>query len=120
MKKPKGSKDDLDYAELDPGIREIVRRLREAGFDTTDSGDGKSKPKAARVFDVPHVHMMTTPGGLIVESTRLAHLLMGWGIAVEQGQIQATYDPIGMSSLISLYNVIDSDFSRLSLFNVDS
>ena len=34
---------DIDYGELDPGIRETVRRLNEEGFETCDSGDGVSK-----------------------------------------------------------------------------
>ena len=29
--------------DLDPGIVKLVRALREAGFETTDSGDGVSK-----------------------------------------------------------------------------
>lgn len=49
------SKDDFDYAQLDSGIREIVRTLRERGWNTTDSGDGSSKPKEKREFDFPHV-----------------------------------------------------------------
>lgn len=33
--------DDLDYDSLNPGIRDLVRELREVhGFDTCDSGDG--------------------------------------------------------------------------------
>lgn len=33
---------DFDY-ELDPGIRDLVRLLHSLGFETSDSGDGKSK-----------------------------------------------------------------------------
>lgn len=51
---------DLDYAILDPGIRGAVQYLRERGFDTTDSGDGVSKPPYDRVFDVAHVAVATT------------------------------------------------------------
>lgn len=36
--------DDLDYESLDPGIREHVRKVRALGYETTDSGDGVSKP----------------------------------------------------------------------------
>lgn len=31
---------DLNYGELDPGIRRTVKLLRDAGFETSDSGDG--------------------------------------------------------------------------------
>ena len=33
----------MNYNELDPGIRPHVRALNDAGFRTTDSGDGVSK-----------------------------------------------------------------------------
>jgi hypothetical protein len=35
--------DDLDYSQLDPNIRQVVRFLRSRGFETTDSGDGRWK-----------------------------------------------------------------------------
>lgn len=34
---------EIDYSELDPGICYVVQWLREAGFNTSDSGDGVSK-----------------------------------------------------------------------------
>ena len=33
----------MNYDTLNPGIREVVRRLREAGFQTCDSGDGSTR-----------------------------------------------------------------------------
>lgn len=48
-----------DYDTIDPGVRRLVRLLREHGFDTNDSGDGYSK--IAQGYDpeqmahVPHV-----------------------------------------------------------------
>lgn len=50
---------DPDYDTIDPGVRRLVRLLREHGFDTSDSGDGHSK--IAQGYDpeqmahVPHV-----------------------------------------------------------------
>jgi hypothetical protein len=46
---------EFDPANLDPGIRETVVYLRGNGFDTCDSGDGVTKDKEDRAFDVPHV-----------------------------------------------------------------
>ena len=40
---------------LDPGIADVVQRLREAGFETTDSGDGVSKPNMECAMPFPHV-----------------------------------------------------------------
>ncbi len=43
----------------DPGIRQVVKMLREAGFETTDSGDGVSKPQdwyeSGEALPYPHV-----------------------------------------------------------------
>jgi hypothetical protein len=44
---------------VDPGIREAVQRLNEAGFHTSDSGDGVSKPAdwylSGEAIPMPHV-----------------------------------------------------------------
>lgn len=31
---------DIDYDQISPGVRDLVRELNEAGYETTDSGDG--------------------------------------------------------------------------------
>ena len=47
---------NLDYDQLDPGIRKTVRWLRSLGYETTDSGDGRSKDLSdTDNLDVPHV-----------------------------------------------------------------
>ena len=49
------SRAKLNYSALDPGIRETVRWLNDLGYNTSDSGDGVTKPAVGRVFDFPHV-----------------------------------------------------------------
>lgn len=78
--------DPLNYDDLDPGIRETVRLLRQHGFVTTDSGDGVTKPKEARIFEVPHVCAQIHPHVMIRETHRLAALLPGW-------RIECSYSP---------------------------
>lgn len=69
----------VDYAALDPGIREIVRRVNDAGFETTDSGDGVSKPAdwyaIGEAIPFPHVVAATTPGLMVPAAERLAAVL---------------------------------------------
>lgn len=51
------------YDELDPGIREVVRALRDAGYNTIDSGDGVSKKGThaeGEYLDFPHVLVLST------------------------------------------------------------
>ena len=60
----------INYNNLDPGIREFVRELNDAGFVTTDSGDGVSKPEFARVLHERHVFIVVELDAMI-EATEL-------------------------------------------------
>jgi hypothetical protein len=67
---------EFDYTQLDPGIRDTVRRLRHYDFNTTDSGDGVSKPADARTFHEPHVHIAVGKYRLFHEA-RAAQRVLG-------------------------------------------
>jgi len=99
---------------LDPGIRETVARLRLAGFETTDSGDGVSKPAAGDIIPHPHVVICSTPSTLIEEARRLRDFLQSQGILVAPlapdgagVSIQASYDPGDESAVIMLSGLGD-------------
>lgn len=98
---------------LDPGVRRLVVLLNEWGFATVDSGDGVSKPRVGRMYDVPHVFCEVEPARIAAEADRLAHALAGIGIRVKaQGRgkfIAAHYDPVTRSASIALFGVTDSD-----------
>lgn len=71
----------LNYDTIDPGVRGLVRLLREHGFDTNDSGDGHSK--IAQGYDpeqmahVPHVATgMLSADVAAAEAIRLHALLL--------------------------------------------
>lgn len=71
------------YEELDPGIRDIVRRVNQAGFETTDSGDGVSKPQewfdSGEALPFPHVVAVTTPATMVKDAHLLNDVLgPGW------------------------------------------
>ena len=81
--------DQFDYSELDPGIRNSVKFLRNHGFWTTDSGDGQTKFStgqydAAEVLDFPHICIVVEPRNMIEESRKLAAVLGGHGVQVQQ------------------------------------
>jgi hypothetical protein len=84
------------YAALDPGIREVVRYLRQHGFATTDSGDGVTKPKDVEVLPFPHVAVHSEVYGMI-GNARL--LLRRIEIGAEEGKlppggrVELTFDP---------------------------
>lgn len=87
---------EIDYDELDPGIRDVVRLLREAGFETTDSGDGVSKPKDDMcVLEYPHVFAMTDPAHMVPEADRLAALLG------PEWDVDVSYSPRNSKAILS-------------------
>lgn len=69
----------FDYAQLDPGIRLTVKRLHEAGYVTTDSGDGGSKPKedyeTGCAMPFPHVVVSSTRARMCDDADAIAKLL---------------------------------------------
>lgn len=106
----------LDYSSLDPGIREVVRLLRSLRFDTTDSGDGYSKPEDERALECHHVFMSVYPEHMVVESRRLADELISKGITVVSQSdslssndglpyVDVSYDPVEDVALIGLFHV---------------
>lgn len=123
--------DDTPYHELDPGIREVVRWLRRAGYVTCDSGDGISKfehgyvgldgqvitdPEVlldCGVINEPHVIMHIPKGSLAAECDRLMASLTRLGIIVAalgpEGSVtlQGSYDPANGISVIALFGLND-------------
>lgn len=110
--------DDINYDQIDPGIRETVRKLNEAGFVTTDSGDGVhkfspdfsyengNKPDGHEVLDYPHVVIQVELDNMVSETDRLFNLVKSWGLDIWEHQVQLTYCP-GQSPMIMLSGVND-------------
>ena len=112
----------VDFAELDPGIRETVRLLRDAGFRTTDSGDGVSKVDMECAEPVPNVYMVVDAPVMVAEADRLAKVL---GAALRDGVldevqtvdghevprvfIDASYNPLDGVAILALHGVSDAD-----------
>jgi hypothetical protein len=109
----------INYEELDPGVRRLVRALREHNFMTTDSGDGRTKPEDERTFgDRAHVAMVPMNANLILsESNRLRALILQWLkspiVLPDQPdpdslhEINSSYDPKDRSVVIILFDVTD-------------
>ena len=88
----------INYDELDPGIREIVKKLNNAGFITTDSGDGSKYPDMEGALPFPMIVCKTTVENLILESHRLMSFLKDndsrfW-------TVEAVYHPASMITLL--------------------
>ena len=98
---------DFDYAQLDPGIRGIVRVLRYVGFNTVDSGDGETKLVAgydpAEILPYPHVAIATEPEKMIKESYRLISCLG------KEWTINGTFNPRDETALILIMKLPKED-----------
>jgi hypothetical protein len=107
---------------LDPGIREVVALLRVNGFETTDSGDGRTKIgnpawNQECLLDIPHVFMLTTPDRLVQEADRLADLIAARGVEVGTARvwIEATYSPRdrkGKRAILGLLGLDDAGLAK--------
>jgi hypothetical protein len=104
----------IDYETLNPGIRKLVRILRDAGFNTVDSGDGRTHE---HVCDREYAYVsirVGEPQHLIDKSRALQVLLAGLGVSIqeigleERPCIQATYDPANNLAMIDLAYVDDT------------
>lgn len=78
----------IDYNELNPGVRELVKELREVhGFNTTDSGDGTNLANGMEgALEERHVYMEVTPETFFAEGDRL-HVIY------PDGYIEASWWP---------------------------
>lgn len=118
---------EVPYDELDPGIRQVVRWLNENGFETTDSGDGKSKfaedgSTMCCAMPHPNVVIVVPADQLVAECDRLYGLLKAKGCAPvpmgpddedNPGQVnlQATYES-GSEGILLLLGLDDEGFNR--------
>lgn len=113
-------------ASLDERVREVVVKLRAAGFDTTDSGDGSKADTVEGALPMPHVFVRCPdPAALQRECARLVTTLRRWGVEVvatddpraAQGfpTVQATYDPEAAPerrACLGVFDVVNEDLSH--------
>lgn len=114
----------VNYDELSPDIRNVVRMLREYGFDTTDSGDGSRFAAGdEQGYPVPMVAIKVSPADLVSETDRLLALLRLKRIPVtapgpELGFevcIEASYEPCSGLGLIVLTGLDDTLLAQKSI-----
>jgi hypothetical protein len=114
---------DIDYSELDPGIRDVVRLLRSWGFNTTDSGDGVSKPEDYEgVLRVPHVHCTLTGKQGLKEQARRMHRNLRHlaGVSEDDFSVEACFLPASETAVISLFHLNDEALARAQASNQET
>ena len=88
----------MNIEELDPGIRRHVLSLRDAGFETTDSGDGISKlggPGEGCMLDAPNIAIVLPAVDCLIEEALGAQRVLdeiedGWRVEA----CWSTYDRV--------------------------
>lgn len=117
----------IPLSDLDIGIREVVRRLVMAGFETIDSGDGRSKSEEERWEEVPHVKMRVPLDKMVSEAERLKALVDGWPLRSvpdpkappelldktprEAVHISVVYEPGRDFAMLGLYCLSDANLA---------
>jgi hypothetical protein len=84
-----------DVEALDPGVRDLVVALREAGYGTTDSGDGVTKPQVDGCT-LPFLHVyVRVADHWLPELVEYANCLDEWLLANGHGHltVEASYVP---------------------------
>jgi hypothetical protein len=83
---------EAEVNALDPGIRDVVVVVNEHGFETTDSGDGVSKPadwyESGEAIPFKHVVVATMPATMVADAERLA-VVLG-----PEWNVEATYQTL--------------------------
>lgn len=101
----------INYNEIDPGVRRLVRWLNDRGYRTTDSGDGVTKVGTMDcALRVANVAILATCFDLVQEARSLLEDFAKIGVIVENiegATIQATYSPIDNVAVILLLGVSD-------------
>lgn len=90
--------DDLNYDELDPGVRQIVKHLRMKGFRTIASGDGVSKSADSLALPFRHVLVQTAPFALAADADEMAKTLyIAFG---RHWVVEASYSTVDKTALL--------------------
>jgi hypothetical protein len=103
---------------LDPGILPIVNYLNQNGFETCDSGDGRTKPLEHQSFPgLAHVIIKSSPETLIQDAKRFSEFVkmmrsMG-GLPYPDWTIEASYSPLDDQAIILFIEIRKEELSWL-------
>jgi len=110
------SKDEYDL--INPKIRYTVKKLREWGFETTDSGDSET-----RDFEcdnpIAYVVIKVKPEDLVTETKRLTNILTT--LIDFNKQPHPQYDPNGAllyPAIEGCFSPTQGNYSIITLFNI--
>lgn len=92
--------DDLDYSQIDAGIRERVRILRDEGFDTTDSGDGSKAAWMEGALPYPMIAVVVPKVGDLFDQAEHLRTVLDLHAECAGYELSANYSPVDGTSLL--------------------
>ncbi len=103
-----------DPDKLDPGIRKTVERIRSWGYQTTDSGDGKSKFESGIAdgctLREPHVFIQANPDELRITADKLWSALRKRVKSSQFVDVTASYSPNDEVGIIAVMGIDDASW----------
>lgn len=109
--------DDLDYSQLDAGIRDTVRWLRARGYHTSDSGDGTKAGEMDCAWPVPMVVIQVPRDELAKVCDAIASELQARGISLSEPNtdpytpgaivLHGSYDPRSKAEGVIVLSGVD-------------
>lgn len=109
--------ESIDYEALDPKIQDTVRRLREWGYETVDSGDGSQYEEGDECTTEGPMISIVVPGVLELAAgvEDIYQKLGECGVDMYEGDrtVQGTVGAVDMTYIITVHGVRDADFEEL-------
>jgi hypothetical protein len=110
--KPPGTLDDETIRSLDPGIRGLVLLINRLGWETTDSGDGKTKfdQEEAMACAVGYAHVIATAHGPACADMLHAQLVRRLTLeGCERLDVQYSYSTKQQFKILEVTGINDED-----------
>lgn len=103
-----GIRTEPPWDDLDPGIRDTVRALWDAGYEPTDSGDGSKAGTMECAIEVAHVFMRCDPADLVRRAGELLILVSDWPESGDYNgnRVEASYSPSDGIGVLSLFGCL--------------
>jgi hypothetical protein len=110
-------------ADIDPTIREVARRLQDAGFEISSSGGHLSPEQDEDCIGwFPFVSLKASPSNLIAEAHRLHEVVRSWDVAQYEAAcavypdtasegvcgIDVGYNPASQEAELEVWGIDDS------------
>ena len=100
---------------MNPGIREVVRYLRDRGYITVDSGDGQTAYWPECDLTIPYVYILSHVRHVLVDGEAVHRLLSSEDFPftrTEDFDVQASYSYVGSTAMVTVLGVLDETAER--------